>query len=164
MILNLGALRCGDPIMNSEADVAVLTAQQKLLLEALPCYVFVQRGNSVVYANRVAREILHLEEGAVLAVDDLFRGQFPGFAYAHPGKPLRGSSHVFGSGSLAYSSDFNCQMRTPLDSSVPVRGSFRMLRVEPEPELLIVALRSQRAPEKVSGQASGHGLGARFAV
>lgn len=143
--------------MNSEADVAVLTAQQKLLLEALPCYVFVQRGNSVVYANRVAREILHLEEGAVLAVDDLFRGQFPGFAYAHPGKPLRTSSHVYGSGSLAYSSDFNCQMRTPLDSSVPVRGSFRMLRVEPEPELLIVALRSQRAPEKVSGQASGHG-------
>jgi diguanylate cyclase (GGDEF)-like protein/PAS domain S-box-containing protein len=141
--------------MNSEADVAVLTAQQKLLLEALPCYVFVQRGNSVVYANRVAREILHLEEGAVLAVDDLFRGQFPGFAYAHPGKPLRASSHVYGSGSLAYSSDFNCQMRTPLDSSVPVRGSFRMLRVEPEPELLIVALRSQRVPEKDSGQASG---------
>jgi diguanylate cyclase (GGDEF)-like protein/PAS domain S-box-containing protein len=143
--------------MNSEADVAVLTAQQKLLLEALPCYVFVQRGSSVVYANRVAREILHLEEGAVLPVDDLFRGQFPGFAYAHPGKPLRASSHVYGSGSLAYSSDFNCQMRTPLDSSVPVRGSFRMLRVEPEPELLIVALRSQRAPEKVSGPASGHG-------
>ena len=53
-------------MMNSEADVAVLTAQQKLLLEALPCYVFVQRGNSVVYANRVAREILHLEDGAVI--------------------------------------------------------------------------------------------------
>ncbi len=136
--------------MNSEADVAVLTAQQKSLLEALPCYVFVQRGSSVVYANRVAREILHLEEGAVLAVDDLFRGQFPGFAYAHPGTALRGSAHVFGSGSLSYSSDFNCQMRTPLDSSVPVRGSFRMLRVEPEPELLIVALRSQRAPEQAS--------------
>ncbi len=143
--------------MNSEADVAVLTAQQRLLLEALPCYVFVQRGNSVVYANRVAREILHLEDGAVIAVDDLFRGQFPGFAYAHPGKPLRASPHVYGSGSLAYSSDFNCQMRTPLDSSVPVRGSFRMLRVEPEAELLIVALRSQRTPEKDSGQASGKG-------
>ena len=141
--------------MNSEADVAVLTAQQRSLLEALPCYVFVQRGSNVVYANRVAREILHLEEGAVLPVDDLFRGQFPGFAYAHPGKPLRGSAHVFGSGSQAYSSDFNCQMRTPLDSSVPVRGSFRMLRVEPEPELLIVALRSQRAPEKDPKQASG---------
>jgi PAS domain S-box-containing protein len=143
--------------MNSEADVAVLTAQQKLLLEALPCYVFVQRGNSVVYANRVARDILHLEDGAVIAVDDLFRGQFPGFAYAHPGKPLRASPHVYGSGSLAYSSDFTCQMRTPLDSSVPVRGSFRMLRVEPEPELLIVALRSQRTPEKDSGHASGKG-------
>ncbi len=143
--------------MNSEADVAVLTAQQKSLLEALPCYVFVQRGNSIVYANRVAREILHLEEGAVLAVDDLFRGQFPGFAYAHPGTSLRGSAHVFGSGSQSYSSDFNCQMRTPLDASVPVRGSFRMLRVEPEPELLIVALRSQRAPEKDLEQDPGKG-------
>jgi diguanylate cyclase (GGDEF)-like protein/PAS domain S-box-containing protein len=153
-------------MMNSEADVAVLTAQQRSLLEALPCYVFVQRGSSVVYANRVAREILHLEEGAVLAVDDLFRGQFPGFAYAHPGTPLRGSAHIFGSGNQSYSSDFNCQMRTPLDSSVPVRGSFRMLRVEPEPELLIVALRSQRAPEKDSeqgsGQASEHGSPSNF--
>ena len=158
MILNpVGALRCGDPTMNSEADVAVLTAQQKSLLEALPCYVFVQRGSNVVYANRVAREILHLEEGAVLAVDDLFRGQFPGFAYAHPGTSLRGSAHVFGSGSQSYSSDFNCQMRTPLDASVPVRGSFRMLRVEPEPELLIVALRSQRAPEKDLEQDPGKG-------
>jgi diguanylate cyclase (GGDEF)-like protein/PAS domain S-box-containing protein len=143
--------------MNSEADVAVLSTQQKLLLEALPCYVFVQRGNSVVYANRVAREILHLEEGAVLAVDDLFRGQFPGFAYAHPGTAVRGSANIFGSGSLSYSSDFNCQMRTPLDSAVPVRGSFRMLRVEPEPELLIVALRSQRTPEKGSDQGTGQG-------
>jgi diguanylate cyclase (GGDEF)-like protein/PAS domain S-box-containing protein len=148
--------------MNSEADVAVLTAQQKLLLEALPCYVFVQRGNSVVYANRVAREILHLEEGAVLAVDDIFRGQFPGFAYARPGKQLGGSSHVYGSGSIAYSSDFNCQMRTPLDSAVPVRGSFRMLRVEPEPELLIVALRSHRAPEKDSGQGADHAAPSNF--
>jgi diguanylate cyclase (GGDEF)-like protein/PAS domain S-box-containing protein len=149
-------------MMNSEADVAVLTAQQKSLLEALPCYVFVQRGSSVVYANRVAREILHLEEGAVIAVEDLFRGQFPGFAYAHPGTPLRGSAHVFGSGTQSYSSDFNCQMRTPLDSSVPVRGSFRMLHVEPEPELLIVALRSPRALEKDAGQGSEHGSPSNF--
>ena len=49
----------------------------------------VQRGNSVVYANRVAREILHLEEGAVLAVDDLFRGQFPDLPM-----PIRGSRCV----------------------------------------------------------------------
>jgi Amt family ammonium transporter len=116
----------------------------------------------VVYANRVAREILHLEEGAVVAVDDIFRGQFPGFAYAHPGTPLRGSTHIFGSGNLSYSSDFNCQMRTPLDSSVPVRGSFRMLRVEPEPELLIVALRSHRAPEKDSEKGSEHGSPSNF--
>ena len=150
--------------MNSEADVSVLTAQQRSLLEALPCYVFVQRGSNVVYANRVAREILHLEEGASLPVDDLFSGQFPGFVYAHPGTTSRGSANVFGSGSQAYSSDFNCQMRTPLDSSVPVRGSFRMLRVEPEPELLIVALRSQHDAEERRTAGPGEQCGARFAI
>ena len=152
--------------MNSEADVAAITAQQKSLLEALPCYVFVQRGSSVVYANRVARETLHLEEGAALPVDDLFSGQFPGFAYAHPGSAPRASAHIFGSGSQPYSSDFNCRMRTPLDSSVPVRGSFRMLRVEPEPELLIVALRSQRDndrdQEQEEGKGSEHGSPSNF--
>jgi diguanylate cyclase (GGDEF)-like protein/PAS domain S-box-containing protein len=130
--------------MNLEADVSVLTGQQRSLLEALPCYVFVQRGTNVIYANRAAREILHLEEGAILPVENLFSGQFPGFVYAQSGTASRGSTNVFGSGGHAYSSDFNCEMRTPLDSSVPVRGSFRMVRVEPEPELLIVALRSRR--------------------
>jgi diguanylate cyclase (GGDEF)-like protein/PAS domain S-box-containing protein len=133
--------------MNLEADVSVLTGQQRSLLEALPCYVFVQRGRNVIYANRVAREILHLEEGASLPVDHLFSGQFPGFVYAQTGTASRGSANVFGSGGHPYSSDFNCEMRTPLDSSVPVRGSFRMVRVEPEPELLIVALRSRRDAE-----------------
>jgi Amt family ammonium transporter len=133
--------------MNSEAEVAALTAQQRLLLEALPCYVFVQRGGTVVYANRIARDILHLAEGASMPVDDLFRGQYPGFAYSQPSRMQRGPGNVLGSGALPYSSDFICQMRTPLDSAVPVRGSFRMLRVEPEPELLVVALRSQRNAE-----------------
>ena len=91
-----------------------------------------------------------------MPVDDLFSGQFPGFVYAHPGTSSRSPANVFGSGGQAYSSDFNCQMRTPLDSAVPVRGSFRMLRVEPEPELLIVALRSKRDP--------GRRLAARGAV
>ncbi len=134
--------------MKSEVDVAVLTAQQRSLLEALPCYVFVQRGETVVYANGIAREILHLEEGAVLAVDEVFQGQFPGFAYAYPGRATQRASNVFGSGNHPYSSEFNCQIRTPLESSVPVRGSFRMLRVEPEPELLIVALRSSPDAEQ----------------
>src|ERR1700761_9077175 len=133
--------------MNLDADVSTISAQQRSLLEALPCYVFVQRGNSVVYANRVAREILHLEDGASVDVDKLFSGQFPGAVYAHPGTLTRTQRNVFGSGSQSYSSDFHCQMRTPLDSAVPVRGSFRMLRVEPEPELLIVVLRSQHEGE-----------------
>ena len=123
MILNpVGTIACSDPSMNSEAEVAALTAQQRLLLEALPCYVFVQRGSTIVYANRVARDILHLAEGAVMPVEDLFRGQYPGFAYAQPARTQRGPGNVFGSGALAYSSDFICQMRTPLDSAVPVRG------------------------------------------
>jgi len=122
----------------------------------MPCYVFVQRGRNVIYANRAAREILHLEEGASLLVDDLFSGQFPGFVYAQPGSAARGSANVFGSGGQAYSSDFNCEMRTPLDSSVPVRGSFRMVRVEPEPELLIVALQSRRDADS-DRRASGNG-------
>jgi diguanylate cyclase (GGDEF)-like protein/PAS domain S-box-containing protein len=157
LILNpVGALAAARFIMNSEADVSVLTAQQRSLLEALPCYVFVQRGGNVVYANRGAREILHLEEGASLPVDDLFSGQFPGFVYAHPGTSRR-PANVYGSGGQAYSSDFNCQMRTPLDSSVPVRGSFRMLRVEPEPELLIVALQAKRETEGNVRQDLGNG-------
>jgi diguanylate cyclase (GGDEF)-like protein/PAS domain S-box-containing protein len=126
--------------MNSEAEVSVLTAQQRSLLESLPCYVFVQRGKNVIYANRGAREILHLEDGASMPIDDLFVGKFPGFVYA--GTASRGPANIYG-GDHAYSSDFHCQMRTPLDSAVPVRGSFRMLRVEPEPELLIVALKSR---------------------
>ena len=89
--------------MNTEADVSVLTAQQRSLLEALPCYVFVQRGTNVVYANRAAREILHLDESAFMLVDDLFSGQNPGFAYANPGSAARGSATVLGSGTQAYS-------------------------------------------------------------
>jgi diguanylate cyclase (GGDEF)-like protein/PAS domain S-box-containing protein len=148
--------------MNTEADVSVLTAQQRSLLEALPCYVFVQRGRNVVYANRAAREILHLDENAFMLVDDLFSGQYPGFAYANPGSPARGSTTVLGSATQAYSSDFNCYMRTPVDPTVPVRGSFRMLRVEPEPELLIVALRSRREREKDLKQDAGSGTPSNF--
>ncbi len=135
--------------MNSEADVAVLTAQQKSLLEALPCYVFVQRGSSVVYANRAAREILHLEEGAVARGRRSLQRSVSRLCLMRIRESLtRAPGNVFGSGSQAYSSDFNCQHAYPVDPSVPVRGSFRMLRVEPEPELLIVALRSQRDAEK----------------
>jgi diguanylate cyclase (GGDEF)-like protein/PAS domain S-box-containing protein len=148
--------------MNTEADVSVVTAQQRSLLEALPCYVFVQRGRNVVYANRAAREILHLDESALLLVDDLFSGQYPGFAYAHPGSSSREPATVLGSGTQAYSSDFNCYMRTPLDPTVPVRGSFRMLRVEPEPELLIVALRARRERERDLRQDAGSGTPSNF--
>src|ERR1700761_8014200 len=150
--------------MNLDADVSTISAQQRSLLEALPCYVFVQRGNSVVYANRVAREILHLEDGASVDVDKLFSGQFPGAVYAHPGTLTRTQRNVFGSGSQSYSSDFHCQMRTPLDSAVPIRGSFRMLRVEPEPELLIVALRSKHdvADPRHDSVITGHGSPSNF--
>ena len=143
LILNpVGPIHCGISNMSSEADVAVLTAQQKSLLEALPCYVFVQRGGYVVYANRIAREILHLDPAAVLPVGELFRGRFPGFVY---GNSTDRETQPAVAGGHAYSSDFNCEMCTPLDSCLPVRGTFRMIRAEPEPELLIVALRDRRA-------------------
>jgi diguanylate cyclase (GGDEF)-like protein/PAS domain S-box-containing protein len=142
LILNpVEALSAAVIHMNSEADVAVLTAQQKMLLEALPCYVFVQRGGNVVYANRVAREILHLDPAAVFPVSELFRGRFPGLVYEDSATL---PAPAFAAGGHAYSSDFHCEMRTPMDSSVPVRGTFRMIRAEPEPELLIVALKAQR--------------------
>ena len=57
---------------------------------------------------------------------------------------------------------FLCQMRTPLDSAVPVRGSFRMLRVEPEPELLIVALRSNHEREEDSRHGADQGSPSNF--
>ena len=82
---------------------------------------------------------------------------FPVLSTPIPGKRRDASANVFGSGGQAYSSEFNCQMRTPLDASVPVRGSFRMLRVEPEPELLIVALRSRRNAENDSRQDQENG-------
>ncbi len=95
----------------------------------------------MVYANRVAREILHLDPAAVLPVSELFRGRFPGFVYE---ESTRGPAPAVTAASHPYSSDFHCEMRTPLDSSVPVRGTFRMLRADPEPELLIVALKAHR--------------------
>src|ERR1700761_7424520 len=130
--------------MNLDADVSALSAQQRSLLEALPCYVFVQRANHIIYANRTAREILHWDEGTSVTVDQLFSGDFPGAVYAQPAALIRTPRNVFGSANQAYSSDFHCQMRTPLDAAVPVRGSFRMLRVEPEPELVIVAMPARK--------------------
>ena len=46
----------------TETYVTALAASDRSLLEALPCYVFVQRGGDVTYANRVAREMLGTDE------------------------------------------------------------------------------------------------------
>ena len=68
--------------MNLEADVSVLTTQQRSLLEALPCYVFVQRGEKCgLRQSRGARNPA-FGGRSVLPVDDLFSGQFPGAVYA----------------------------------------------------------------------------------
>ena len=106
-----------------------------------------QRGGDVTYANRLAREALGVEEGAVLPVEDVFEGTFPGLAYGRTGRSEPKSKNVFGSGNHAYTSDFDCRLRVPNGPALPLRGSFRVLRVDPEVELLIVAHQPRREME-----------------
>ncbi len=136
----------------TETYVTALAAPDRLLLEALPCYVFVQRGGNVTYANRVAREMLGTEEGAVFAVEDIFEGQFPGLVYGRKGNAEPRSRNVFGSANQPYSSEFECSLRAPEGTSILIHGRSRMLQVEPEIQLLIVAMPSRRATE--AGQTS----------
>ena len=128
-------------VFMTEAYVTALTAPDRMLLEALPCYVFLQRGGDIVYANRLARELLGSEEGAVFPVEDIFQGQFPGLVYSRTGNCQPRSKNVFGSGNLPYSTEFECRLAAPDGSSISVCGSCRMLQVEPEPQLLIAAMR-----------------------
>lgn len=122
-----------------ETHVTDSPAQDRLLLESLPCFVFVQQGRELVYANRVARETLGTPEGELLSVEEVFDETFPGLAYGERGTPQPRSKNVLGSGNQPYSSEFECNLRTSSGTSIPVRGSFRMLQVEPEIKLLIVA-------------------------
>ena len=132
----------------NETYVTALAVPDRLLLEALPCYVFVQRGGDITYANRVARELLGSEEGAVFAVEDVFEGQFPGLVYGRTGRAEPRSRNIFGSANQPYSSEFECGLRAPDESSVPIHGRFRMLQVEPEIQLLIVAMPLRRGQEQ----------------
>lgn len=151
--------------MNPESSIAAPTAQEWALLEAMPCFLFLQSGGRIVFANRVAREALHLEEGKTAAVHEIFQGAFPGFAYARssseaagaagpaeaygaaPGGLTSASGNIHGSGNQAYSSRFRCMLLAPGGAPVPVQGTFRMLRVGPEPELLIVAMQATAEAE-----------------
>jgi diguanylate cyclase (GGDEF)-like protein/PAS domain S-box-containing protein len=129
------------------AHVTAYTAQERTLLETLPCYVFLQGGGDLVYANRVARELLGVEEGITFPVENVFKGQFPGLVYSRTGGPEPRSKNVFGSANHPYSTEFECQLRAMDGSSIPVRGSFRMLQVEPEVQLLIAAMPLHREGE-----------------
>jgi diguanylate cyclase (GGDEF)-like protein/PAS domain S-box-containing protein len=129
------------------AALAALTAQDRLLLEMLPCYVFVQRGGDVSYANHLAREALGIQEGAVSPVENVFEGAFPGLVYGRAGRPEPRSKKIFGSGNHPYTSEFECRLRVQDGPALPVRGRFRMLRADPEAELLIVAYPSPREAE-----------------
>jgi diguanylate cyclase (GGDEF)-like protein/PAS domain S-box-containing protein len=129
-----------------DTDVTAYTAQDRSLLEVLPCYVFLQRGGDLIYANRVARELLGAGEGTVFPVEEVFQGQFPGLVYARPGVVER-SRDIFGSANYPYSTEFECRLNAADGSSLPIRGSFRMLHVEPEPQLLIVAMPSRSEVE-----------------
>ncbi len=148
MILNAVRALCELPrVLMTEAYVAALsalTAQDRLLLELLPCYVFMQRGANVTYANQLAREALGTHEGEALPVESVFEGTFPGLAYGVTGRSEPKSKNVFGSGNHAYTSDFDCRLRIPNGPAISLRGSFRVLRADPEVELLIVAQQSRR--------------------
>jgi Amt family ammonium transporter len=128
----------------TEAYVTDVLAQDRLVLEALPCYVFLQRGGEIVYANRLARETLGLDEGSTLPVEEIFEGRYPGLVYSRTGRAEPAAKDVFGSANHPYTTDFECQLSAPDGSSIPVRGSFRMLQVEPEVQLAIVATRARR--------------------
>jgi diguanylate cyclase (GGDEF)-like protein/PAS domain S-box-containing protein len=131
------------------AVLAALTAKDRLLLEMLPCYIFMQRGGDVTYVNHLAREALGVADGVFFPVESIFEGAFPGLAYGRGGGPEPKSKNIFGSGNQAYTSDFYCRLRVPSGPAVPLRGSFRVLRVDPEVELLIVAQQARQ-----EGQAS----------
>lgn len=133
----------------TEASVTASTAHDRLLLETLPGYVFLQQGGDIVYANRLARESLGWQEGMILPVEDVFQGRFPGLVYARGGRAESGPKNVLGSAKYPYTSEFECQLSAPDGVSIPIRGSFRLLQVEPEVQLAIVALRSPCASASV---------------
>lgn len=129
-------------------DIAanLLTDREQMLLEAMPCFVFVQCGAEFIYANRLAREALGIHEGSALQVESIFDAPFPGLIYAHEREARYSSAAaaatVHGSANLPYTTDFRCHLLLPDGSSIPVQGSCRMLEVEPEPLLLVAAMRA----------------------
>ena len=64
-----------------------------------------------------------------------------------PEDPEPKSKNVLGSGNHAYTSDFDCRLRVPNGPAIALHGSFRVLRVDPEVELLIVAQQARREAE-----------------
>jgi len=124
--------------------VTAPTAQDRLLLEVLPCCVFLQRGGDIVYANRLAREMLGWQEKTVFPVEAVFQGAFPGLVYGRGGPCEASPETVFGSAKHPYTTEFECQLSALDGAPIPVRGSFRMLEVEPETQLAIVAMRYRR--------------------
>jgi diguanylate cyclase (GGDEF)-like protein/PAS domain S-box-containing protein len=128
-----------------EISEAVLTFQDRTLLEVLPCYVFLQCGGDITYANRIAREALALEAGAAGPVEQVFEGAFPGLAYGRSGCDPARRENVLGSATQPYTTEFECHLRTPGGSLLPVHGSFRVLQADPEIRLLIIAMRGSHA-------------------
>lgn len=129
-----------------DSTVNIFADRERMLLEALPCYVFVQCGAEFVYANRLARESLGGHEGDVFRVEKIFDAPFPGLIFARDSAaaasvPASDRDTVHGSAKLPYTTDFECRLQLPDGSSIPVRGSCRMLEVEPEPRLLVAAMR-----------------------
>lgn len=137
-----------------DSAVDTFTERERRLLESLPCYVFVQLGAEFIFTNRLAREALGCKGGDVLPVEKVFDASFPGLIYARVNsrEEAAGSSAEtpHGSANLPYTTDFECRLLLPDGSSLPVRGSCRMLGVKPEPRLLVAAMRMRESGAQAS--------------
>lgn len=160
-----------------DPSVDIFTERERTLLDSLPCYVFVQSGADFTFTNRLVREVLGCRDGDVLPVERVLDAPFPGLIYARVGEktqtaesaakphseaasaatPASASSPisaaapatVHGSANLPYTTDFECHLLLPDGSSIPVRGSCRMV-VAPEPRFLVAAMRIRESGAQAS--------------
>ncbi len=116
------------------------SAQQRVVLDALPVLVFVERGGTVVYANAEARHEMGIDgEWQERPVDDVLWGLLPGTA--EPRTKLTGSKR---------GSPFHATLACKNGRMTPVEGTHRIIDGEVR-ESLIVAQVTGREHAPKSG-------------
>lgn len=105
------------------------SSEQRRILDALPVLVFLERGGTIVYANREAREMLGLAEGewAPRPVEEVLWGLFPGTA--EPQTLLMATGQ---------GSPFHATMPAKSGRLLPVEGTYSLIDAELR-EAVIVA-------------------------